>query len=81
MNSVEGLATSFGCCSVIYSGIILFGVRFFSVFHEGVGKPSTKMFGVTKEEAKATIFHVFQQYRLAFVFLNVVPYIALEIMT
>ena len=81
MNSIEMLATLIGWCSVINFGIIMLGALLFGVFHEGGGKLSAKMFGVTKEEAKATIFHVFQQYRLAFVFLNVVPYIALEIMT
>ena len=53
-----------------------------SLFERGsfAGKLSAKMFGVTKEEAKATFFRVFQQYRLAFVVLNLVPYIALTLM-
>ena len=80
MNSIETLATFFGWCAVINIGVILVGVAFFGVFHEGVGKVTAKLFGVTATEAKATFFRVFQQYRLALVVLNIVPYIALRIM-
>ena len=80
MNSIETLATFFGLCAVINLGIILLGVLFFAVAHEWVGRISAKLFGVTNEEAKATFFRVFQQYRLALVVLNIVPYIALKIM-
>jgi len=80
MNSVETLATFFGWCAAINIGIILLGVLFFGVAHEWVGRISAKIFGVTNEEAKATFFRVFQQYRLALVVLNIVPYLALELM-
>ena len=80
MNSIETLATFFGWCTAINIGIILFGLLLWSVFHEGIGNRRAKIFGVTKEEAKVTFFRVFQQYRLAVAVLNVVPYIALEIM-
>ncbi len=80
MNSIETLTTFFGWCTVINFGVILLGLLLFSVFHEFAGKLSAKMFGVTNEEAKATFFRVFQQYRLAFVVLKLVPYIALTLM-
>ena len=59
---------------------ILLNVILSMFFHEGVGKLNAQIFGVTKEEAKATFLRVFQQYRLAFVVLNLVPYLALTIM-
>ncbi len=80
MNSIETLTTFFGWCTVINLGVILLLALFFSVFHEVAGKLHAKMFGVTKEEAKATFFRVFQQYRLAWAVLNLVPFIALTIM-
>ncbi len=80
MNSIETLTTFFGWCSVINLGALLLATLFFSVLHEFAGKFHAKIFGVTKEEAKATFFRVFQQYRLAWVILNVVPFIALNIM-
>ena len=81
MNSIETLATFFGWCTVINVVIVLVGLSFFGVFHEGIGTISAKLFGVTNEEAKATFFRVFQQYRLVLVVLNFVPYITLKIMT
>ena len=80
MNSIETLATFFGWCTVINVGIILLAVLFFGIFHDFAGKVHAKMFGITEEEAKAAFFHVFQQYRLAVVVLNVVPFIALSLM-
>ena len=81
MNSIETLATFFGWCIVINIGSILLAVLIFGVFHEGIGKINAKLFGVTKEEAKATVFRAFQQYRFAVALLNLVPYIALKIMS
>ncbi len=80
MNSIQTLATFLGWCTVINIGVILLLLLGLSVFREGIGELSAKMFGITKEEAKATFFRFFMQYRLAFAILNLVPYIALKIM-
>ena len=80
MNSMETLTTFLGWCTVINMGFILFLFLFVSLFCKGIGKLSAKFFGVTKEEAKATLFRVFLQYRLTWVLLNLVPYLALKIM-
>ena len=81
MNSIETLATFFGWCTAINFGILLLYVLVFSIFHDGFATLSAKMFGITREEAAATFFRVFRQYRLALVVLNIVPYIALKIMS
>lgn len=79
MNSMETLTTFLGWCAVINFGVIVTGVAFFSVAHEWAGRISGKLFGVTSESAKDTFFRVFQQYRLALIVVNIVPYIALKI--
>ena len=79
-NTIETLAMFFGWCTVINFGIILFLLLMFGLFHERIGELKAKWFGVTTEEAKATLFRVVHQYRLLFVVLNLVPYIALKIM-
>ena len=81
MNSIETLATFFGWCLVINLGVILAAALFFGFAHEFAGKMQARIFGVTKEEAKASFSHIFLQYRLAFVVFNVAPYIALKIMS
>ena len=80
MNSIETLATFFGWCIVINIGAILLALLILSVFREGLAAINAKLFGVSKEEAKTTLFRVFHQYRFAFIFLNLVPYIVLKIM-
>lgn len=80
MSSIESLATFFGWCTIMNIGLIILVFLLFSVFHEFFSKITAKMFGVTKEEAKVTFLRVFMQYRIAFVVLNFVPYLALKIM-
>ena len=80
MTSIETLTTFVGWCAVINIGVLVVALLPLSVFHEGVGTLSARLFGVTPEEAKVTHFRVFQQYRLAIVVLNIAPYIALRLM-
>ena len=83
MNSIENLTTFVGWCTVINVGLILLVALFTGVANKE-GFPfnlTAKIFGITKEEVRAIHFHVFQQYRIAVVVLNLVPYIALKIMT
>jgi hypothetical protein len=81
MNSIDTLATFFGWCTVINIGFVLFVLLVFAVFHEGFGRLTARIFGVTEAEAKATLFRIFMQYRVLIVVLNLVPYIALKIMS
>lgn len=80
MNSIETLATFIGWCAVINIGIILVALAFFSVAREWMVRISVKIFDVSDDEAKVTLFRVFQQYRIAVVVFNVVPYFALKLM-
>ena len=81
MNSIETLTTFIGWCTVINIGFIFLALLVLSVFREGLAAINSKLFGVPKEEAKVTLFRVYQQYRFAFIFLNLVPYIVLKIMS
>ena len=80
MNSIETLTTFFGWCTVVNLAFILLFLLFVGVLREPVGKLRAWIFGISREEANATLFRVFMQYRLAFAVLNLVPYLALRIM-
>ena len=80
MNSIETLATFFGWCTILNIIAIIIVFLFFSAFHEFFGRITAKMFGVSEQAAKETFLRIFMQYRVAFVVLNLVPYIALKIM-
>ena len=80
VNSIDTLTTFLGWCVVLNIAVMLVAVLLMSVAREAVGKINAKLFGVTHEEAKITLFRVLQQYRVAVAVLNVVPYVALRIM-
>ena len=52
-----------------------------SLLHDWMRETSGKMFGISDEEAKATLFRIFLQYRLSIALFNLVPYIALKLMS
>ena len=80
MNSIQTLATFFGWCTVINIVIIVIIFIFFGVLHEFFGRVVSSMFGVSEAAAKETLLRALMHYRVLFVVLNLVPYIALKIM-
>jgi len=82
MISLDTLTTFLGWCTVINIGIILIFLLAMSVIKKDgfFVTISVKIFGNTQEDTMATMFRVFQQYRLLFAMFNLVPYLALKIM-
>jgi len=80
MNSIEILATFFGWCTVINFGFLLIAGLFWIPVKNVISELAATMFGVAKEEVKATFLLVLLQYRAAIFVLNLVPYVALKIM-
>lgn len=78
MSSIETLATFFGWCTVINTGILL------GLLVRGIVVRKLKLgelvFGVSEEVVKTAYVNVFVQYRSAILILNLTPYIALKIM-
>lgn len=79
MDSIDTLATFFGWCTVINIGVLVFGGLAWAIVKEGISELAARMFGVSAEAVKATLFHVLMQYRAAILLLNLVPYVALRI--
>ncbi len=78
---IESLLAFFGWCSVINIGLILLLLLLTAVANKE-GFPFdviAKIFRISKEAVRATHFRVFQQFRVAVLMLNIVPYIALVI--
>ena len=78
--NIDTLATFFGWCTVINIGLLFFGGIAWILLKESVSGFGASMFGVTKEEIKATFLRVLLQYRAAIIILNLVPFIVLKIM-
>ena len=66
MMTLDTAATFFGWCTVINVGF--------------AGDMAAKTFGIDRDQAKLVVFSVIQHYRIAVLFLNFVPYLALKIM-
>lgn len=80
MNSLSTLATFLGWCTVINVGLIIFVAIIVGLFHNGIAYLTGRMFGVDEMQAKITLLRIFMYYRVLFLVLNLVPYIALKIM-
>ena len=79
--SIESLTTFLGWCTVMNLTVLILFFGVLVAANEGVGQTTAKWFGVTPEDTRVTLFRMFMQYRLMFAFANLVPYIALKIMT
>ena len=83
MMSIETLTTFLGWCTVINICILLAFILAMSVIRKDgfLITLTVKVFGISREDVLVTMFRVFQQYRLLFAMFNVVPYIALKVMS
>ncbi len=81
MNSIDTLATFFGWCIVINLVLLTLAFFVFTVVREDFARLMSKLFGISTEESKITLFRMFHLYRLLFIVFSVVPYLALKAMS
>jgi len=80
LNSLDTFATFLGWCTLINVCLIIFIAVAVGLFHDGIGYQIGRMFGVDEVQAKIALLRVFMHYRVLFLVLNLVPYIAVRIM-
>ncbi len=80
MASLETITAFVGWCAVVNIGVLILALIAIGLMHDFIGELTGKIFGVGSEDTKIVLLTVFQQYRLAVIFLNLVPYIVLKIM-
>tara|TARA_Y100001934_G_C12248311_1_gene723784 strand:+ start:306 stop:557 length:252 start_codon:yes stop_codon:yes gene_type:complete len=80
MMTLDTAATFFGWCTVINVGFIVVALVAIALMHDFAGDMAAKTFGIDRDQAKLVVFSVIQHYRIAVLFLNFVPYLALKIM-
>ena len=78
--NVEFVTALLGWCTVINIGFLVIAILMLSLMHDFVGDITARVFGISRDQAKAGIYTVVQQYRVAILFFNLVPYIALKVM-
>jgi hypothetical protein len=71
------IQTWLGWCSLINIGILLLWFLFFSVAHDWVYRLHSKWFCLSRERFDAIHYAGMAIFKISFIVLNVVPYLAL----
>ena len=81
MVTLESITTVLGWCSVINLGILIVAAIALVPMRGLIISVHSKMFNLSEEHLSAAYLQYMAQYKLAIFVLNLVPYIALKIVT
>ncbi len=81
MNNLTAVTAFFGWCSILSIGILLYTTIMLSVFKGFAKSMHTKWFGISEEQLDTLYFNFLGHLKLAIIMLNIVPYIALRIIS
>ena len=81
MFSIDIVREFIGWCTVINIGILLIATIFLVLTRAPILKMHAKLFELSQADLSLSYFQFLGQYKLAIYVLNLVPYIALRIMT
>ena len=74
------LTTFFMWCTIINGSLLLIGALFLKLAPDFVYRAKTKWFPIPRETFNVVIYSSLVLFKIAFVVLNLVPYVALRIM-
>ncbi len=81
MNSIEVVREFLGWCSVINIGMLFLSTIMLIIMRGWIVNIHAKMTGVSESELPAIYLQFLGNYKMLIIVLNLVPYIALKIMT
>lgn len=81
MNSIEIITAFFGWCTVINFGILIVAAILLVLTRDSISKIHGKMFGLNEMDVARAYFQYLAQYKIAIFVLNLVPYIALRMLS
>ena len=81
MIAIDTLTTFLGWCSVINIGVLVLSTIILIIMREPVSSIHSRLFGLNQAELPATYFQYLGNYKVAIFIFNLVPYIALKIMS
>ena len=81
MSSMNTLTAFFGWCSAINVGILVVASVFLALLQGAISKIHGKSFGLSEADLSRAYFQYLAQYKIAIFVFNLVPYIALKVMT
>ena len=80
MENIQVITTFLGWCTIINLGIYIFTSIMLIILKEPVKKIHSKLFTISSEKLDKVYFNYLANYKLAILFLNIAPYLALKIM-
>ena len=81
MSNLQTLTTFLGWCSVINVIVLLVASLMLMLMRNFVAGIHGRMFGVSTEDISLAYVHYLANYKIAIIMLNIVPYVALRIMS
>jgi len=81
MTSIETLAAFLGWCTAINMGMLILASVLLGLTRGSISKIHAKMFALDEADLSRAYFQYLAQYKIAFFIFNLVPYIALRIIS
>lgn len=81
MNSIESLTEFLGWCTLINLGFLLVTSILILAMRTAVSNIHSKMFGLDSMDVLKAYFQYLAHFKIAVIVLNLVPYLALKIMS
>ncbi len=81
MNNITAVTAFFGWCSILSIGILIYTTIMLSVFKGLAKSMHTKWFGISEEQLDIQYFTFLGHLKIAIIIFNIVPYLALRIIS
>lgn len=81
MYSLETVTAFLGWCSVINIGVLVVAALVIVAMRESMSKMHGSMFGLEQAELSSAYFQYLANYKIAIIIFNLVPYLALRIIS
>ncbi len=81
MFTIDSVTTFLGWCTVINIAVLTFSSLLIITFKNPVSKIHSKLFGLNEESLPLIYFQYMGNFKIAIIVFNLVPYIALKVMS
>lgn len=81
MSDMTTVTAFFGWCTVINAALLIFSVIWLATFRDFTKSLHSTLLGVDEDKLDIIYFQYLGNYKIAIIVLNLVPYIALRIMS
>ena len=81
MNNIDTITTFLGWCSVLNIGMLCFATIMLAAMRNTIIAIHSRMLGISPDALPMAYMQYLSNYKIAIVMLNLIPYVALRIMS